>query len=93
MSTETTARLTALGAEFHHAAKETTEALRHIDEARKERILFLRKCSTDNGARLAALKEEISTLPEQIAKWDAEAVRLESQTAEDLLRQALTDSR
>jgi hypothetical protein len=39
--------------------------------------------------RLAAIKEEIRTLPEQIAKWDAEAARLESQTAEDLLRQAL----
>ena len=89
MSTETATRLTTLGAEFHHAAKETMEALRHIDEARKERILFLCKCSTDNGARLAAIKEELRTLPEQIAKWDAEAARLESQTAEDLLRQAL----
>lgn len=89
MSTETATRLTTRGAEFHHAAKETMEALRHIDEARKERILFLRKCSTDNGARLAAIKEELRTLPEQIAKWDAEAARLESQTAEDLLRQAL----
>lgn len=93
MNTKTATHITGLGAEFHRAAKDADETIRHIDEARKDRILFLRQCSTDNTARLAKLKDEIRTLPEQIAKWDAEAAKLESQTAEDLLRLALEPAR
>lgn len=78
-----------LGAEFHRAADDLGDTLAQLDNARRERLTFLRRCSKDSTARLAALKEEIRTLPEQIAKWDAEAARLESMTAEDLLRQAL----
>jgi len=85
----TTDTIRHLGAEFHHAADGVGEALRRLEHARADRLAFLRRCSKDSAARLAALKEEIRTLPEQIAKWDAEAARLESQTAEDLLRQAL----
>ena len=73
-----------LGAEFHRAADSLADTL-----ARLERLTFLRRRSKDGTARLAAIREELRTLPEQIAKWDAEAARLESQTAEDLLRQAL----
>ena len=86
MSTDT---IKQLGAEFHYAACSLADTLSRLDNARLERLTFLRRCSKDNTARLATLKEEIRTLPEQIAKWDAEAARLESQTAEDLLRQAL----
>ena len=78
-----------LGAEFHRAADSLADTLARLDNARLERLTFLRRCSKDSTARLAAIKEELRTLPEQIAKWDAEAARLESQTAEDLLRQAL----
>lgn len=78
-----------LGAEFHHAADGVGEALQRLERARADRLAFLRRCSKDSTARLAAIKEEVRTLPEQIAKWDAEAARLESQMAEDLLRQAL----
>ena len=86
MSTDT---IRQLGAEFHHAADGVGEALQRLERARTARLAFLRQCSKDSTARLATLKEELRTLPEQIAKWDAEAARLESQTAEDLLRQAL----
>ena len=85
----TTDTIKHLGAEFHHAADGVGEALRRLEHARADRLAFLRRCSKDSTARLATLKEEVRTLPEQIAKWDAEAARLESQTAEDLLRQAL----
>jgi hypothetical protein len=82
-----------LGVEFHRAADDLADTLAQLDNARLERLTFLRRCSKDSTARLATLKEEIRTLPEQIAKWDAEAARLESQTAEDLLRQALEPAR
>ena len=82
-----------LGAEFHHAAEGVGEALQRLERARLDRLAFLRQCSKDSTARLAALKEEVRALPEQIAKCDAEAARLESQTAEDLLRQALEAGR
>jgi phage host-nuclease inhibitor protein Gam len=85
----TTDTIKQLGAEFHHAADSLADTLARLDNARRERLTFLRRCSKDSTARLATLKEEVRTLPEQIAKWDAEAARLESQTAEDLLRQAL----
>ena len=85
----TTDTIKHLGAEFHRAADSLADTLARLDMARTARLAFLRECSKDSAARLAALKEEIRTLPEQIAKWDAEAARLESQTAEDLLRQAL----
>jgi hypothetical protein len=85
----TTDTIRHLGAEFHRAADSLADTLARLDMARTARLAFLRECSKDSTARLAALKEEIRTLPEQIAKWDAEAARLESQTAEDLLRQAL----
>lgn len=78
-----------LGAEFHRAADSLADTLARLDNARLDRLAFLRRCSKDGTARLAAIKEELRTLPKQIAKWDAEAARLESQTAEDLLRQAL----
>lgn len=89
----TTDTIRHLGAEFHHAADGVGEALQRLERARADRLAFLRRCSKDSTARLAALKEEVRTLPEQIAKWDAEAARLESQTAEDLLRQALQTGR
>lgn len=85
----TTDTIKHLGAEFHHAADSLADTLARLNTARLARLTFLRRCSKDGTARLAALKEEIRTLPEQIAKWDAEAARLDSQTAEDLLRQAL----
>jgi len=85
----TTDTIKHLGAEVHHAADGVGEALQRLERARTARLAFLRECSKDSTARLAMLKEEVRTLPEQIAKWDAEAARLESQTAEDLLRQAL----
>jgi hypothetical protein len=85
----TTDTIKHLGAEFHRAADSLADALARLDNARLDRLAFLRRCSKDSTARLAALKEKVRTLPEQIAKWDAEAARLESQTAEDLLRQAL----
>lgn len=78
-----------LGVEFHRAADSLADTLARLDNARLERLTFLRRRSKDGTARLATFKEEIRTLPEQIAKWDAEAARLESQTTEDLLRQAL----
>lgn len=82
-----------LGAEFHRAADSLADTLVRLDNARLERLQFLRQCSKDSAAGLAALKEAVRALPEQIAKWDAEAARLESQTAEDLLRQALEPAR
>ena len=85
----TTDTIKDMGPHFHRAADSLADALARLDNARLERLQFLRRCSKDSTARLAALKEEVRTLPEQIAKWDAEAARLESQTAEDLLRQAL----
>jgi hypothetical protein len=85
----TTDTIKHLGAEFHRAADSLADTLARLDNARLERLTFLRRCSKDSTARLAAIKEELRTLPEQIAKWDAEAARLESQTAEDLLQQAL----
>lgn len=85
----TTDAIKHLGTEFHRAADSLADTLARLDNARLERLTFLRRCSKDSTARLAAIKEELRTLPEQIAKWDAEAARLESQTAEDLLRQAL----
>ena len=85
----TTDTIKQLGAEFHHAADGVGEALQRLECALADRLAFLRQCSKDSTARLATLREEVRTLPEQIAKWDAEAARLESQTAEDLLRQAL----
>lgn len=85
----TTDTIKHLGAEFHHAADGVGEALQRLEHARADRLAFLRRCSKDSAARLTALKEEVRTLPEQIAKWDAEAARLESQTGLDLLRQAL----
>lgn len=85
----TTDTIKHLGAEFHCAADSLADTLARLDNARLDRLTFLRRCSKDSTARLAAIKEELRTLPEQIAKWDAEAARLESQTAEDLLRQAL----
>ena len=87
--TRTTDTIKQLGAEFHRAADSLADTMAQLDNARLERLTFLRRCSKDSTARLATLKEELRTLPEQIAKWDAEAARLESQTAEDLLRQAL----
>ena len=71
-----------LGAEFHRAADSLADTLARLDNARLERLAFLRRRSKDSTARLAAIKEELRTLPKQIAKWDAEAARLESQTAE-----------
>lgn len=85
----TTDTIKHLGAEFHRAADSLADTLARLDNARLDRLAFLRRCSKDSTARLAALKEKVRTLPEQIAKWDAEAARLESQTAEDLLRRAL----
>lgn len=70
-----------LGAEFHHAADGVGEALQRLEHARTDRLTFLRSCSKDSTTRLAALREEVRTLEEQITKWDAEAARLESQTA------------
>ena len=58
-----------LGAEFHHAADGVGEALQRLENARADRLSFLRQCSKDSTARL------------------------ESQTAEDLLRQALEAGR
>ena len=91
MSQTPSEALREMGAEFHHAAGKCKEALRAMESARldrlaflRHRLAFLRQCSKDSTARLATLKEELRTLPEQIAKWDAEAARLESQTAEDL---------
>ena len=89
----TTDTIKQLGAEFHRAADSLADTMAQLDNARLERLTFLRRCSKDSTARLAALREEVRTLPEQIAKWDAEAARLESQTAEDLLRQALEPAR
>ena len=89
----TTHTIKQLGAEFYHAADGVGEALLRLEHARADRLAFLRQCSKDSAARLAKLREEIRTLPEQIAKWDADAARLESQTAEDLLRQALEAGR
>ena len=75
----TTDTIKQLGAEFHHAADGVGEALQRLERARLDRLAFLRQCSKDSTARLAAR--------------DAEAARLESQTAEDLLRQALEAGR
>ena len=85
--------LREMGADFIYAADALAETMRHLEQGMEARLKFLRRCSKDSTARLAAIKEEIRTLPEQIAKWDAEAARLESQTAEDLLRQALEAGR
>ena len=85
--------LREMGADFIYAADALAETMRHLEQGMEARLKFLRRCVTENTDRLAKLKEEIGTLPEQIAKWDAEAARLESQTAEDLLRQALEAGR
>lgn len=60
--------------------------------SRWDRIkMFLRDCITANTDCLANLKEELCTLPEQIAKWEAERARLESQTGLDLLRAVVAE--
>ena len=76
----TTDTIKQLGAEFHRAADSLADTMAQLDNARLERLTFL-----------AALKEAVRTLPEQIAKWDAEAARLESQTAEDPLRAVVAE--
>ena len=51
----TTDTIKQLGAEFHHAADGVGEALQRLENARADRLAFLRQCSKDSTARLAAL--------------------------------------
>ena len=82
--------LREMGADFIYAADALAETMRHLEQGMEARLKFLRRCVTENTDRLAKLKEEVRTLPEQIAKWEAERARLESQTGLDLLRAVVT---
>ena len=83
--------LREMGADFHHAAGKCEDAMRALEDARQDRIAFLHRCITENTDRLIKLKEEVRTLPEQIAKWEGERARLESQTGLDLLRAVVAE--
>jgi hypothetical protein len=65
---------------------ETLEAmLKQTEAARIMRIDRLKDFVRINAERLAKLKEELRTLPEQIAKWEAERAHLEASTAVGLV--------
>ena len=83
-------RVKNLGPEWHHTASKLEDAARAAEDARAHRLAFLENCLTQTTDRLARLKEQIRTLPEQIAKWEAERAHLESQTGADIVREALT---
>ncbi len=82
--------LREMGVDFTYAADALSDTMRHLEQGMEARLKFLRRCVTENTDRLAKLKEEVRTLPEQIAKWEAERARLESQTGLDLLRAVVT---
>lgn len=82
-------RVKNLGPEWHHTASKLEDAARAAEDARADRLAFLENCLTQTTDRLAKLKEEIRTLPEQIAKWEAERAHLESQTGADIVREAV----
>ena len=79
-------RVKNMGPEWRHAAAKCEDAAKAIETARQDRLTFLRDAIARNQERLADIKAEIRTLPEQIAKLEAERERLESQTGLDLLR-------
>ena len=83
-------RVKNLGPEWHHTASKLEDAARAAEDARAHRLAFLENCLTQTTDRLARLKEQIRTLPEQIAKWEAERAHRESQTGADIVREALT---
>ena len=85
-------RVKNLGPEWHHTASKLEDAARAAEDARAHRLAFLENCLTQTTDRLARLKEQIRTLPEQIAKWEAERARLESQTGIDLLRAVVAET-
>ena len=78
-------RVKNLGPEWHHAAGKLEDAVRAAETARADRIAFMGKCIASTTDRLAKLKEEIRTLPEQIEKWEAERAHLEASTAVGLM--------
>lgn len=53
----TTHTIKQLGAEFHRAADSLADTLSRLDNARLDRLTFLRRCSKDSTARLATLRE------------------------------------
>ena len=78
-------RVKSLGPEWNHAASKLEDAVRSMETAREHRVAFLERCLTETTQRLAKLKEELRTLPEQIAKWEAEREHLEASTAVGLV--------
>ena len=78
-------RVKSLGPEWNHAASKLEDAVRSMETAREHRVAFLERCLTETTQRLAKLKEELRTLPEQIAKWEAERAHLEASTAVGLV--------
>jgi hypothetical protein len=76
-----------LGAEFHRAADSLADTLARLDNARLDRLAFLRRCSKESTARLAAIKEELRALPVIFMTRAPSVAALRA--AEDLLRRAL----
>jgi len=83
--------LRKMGVEFDSAAGLIAQVLQSLELSRIERLDHLRDMIKRNQAHLAGIKEELRTLPEQIAKWEAERARLESQTGLVLLRAVVAE--
>ena len=79
-------RVKNLGPEWRHTANVLTDALGAAEHAQNARLRYLTTCIDEAKGRLAYHKQEIRTLPEQIAKLEAERAHLESQTGLDPLR-------
>ena len=84
-------RVKNMGPEWRHTANVLTDAMGAAEHAQNARLRYLTTCIDEAKGRLAYHKQEIRTLPEQIAKLEAERERLESQTGLDLLRAVVTE--
>ena len=78
-------RVKSLGVEFWQPSETLEAMLKQTEAARIMRIDRLKDFVRINAERLAKIKEEIRTLPEQIAKWEAERAHLEASTAVGLV--------